>query len=141
MMPSQRQLLTIAAAVEGLVGLALLLAPDATSVLLLGAEPDRVGLMLGRVGGVALMALGMACWGARTDSASAARLGTLLAITFYNTGAGLLLVAAAATGKFGGMVVWSAGVLHLGLAAGFVASLWRLREQEKKREEPGDTTS
>ena len=88
-MPTQRQLLTFAAAFESLTGLALILAPKATAVFILGAEPNVVGKMLRRVCGVALVALGIACWGARKDSESAARSGTLKTITFYNAGVGL----------------------------------------------------
>lgn len=120
----QRRLLTIAAAIECLAGLALILTPGIVTSLLLGAAADSVGLMIGRVGGVGLLSLGIACWGARTDTGGAAQTGTLRAITLYNAGAGLLLVVFAATGKAVGLVVWSAGILHLGLASGFAASLW-----------------
>jgi hypothetical protein len=102
-----------------MAGPAFVLAPGATINLLLGAKPDRSGLMIGRLAGVALLALGIACWGARADQDSAARTGTLRAITLYNAGAGLLLVGLAATGRARGPVVWSAAVLHLGLAVGF----------------------
>ena len=127
-MPTQRQLLTFAAAFESLTGLALILAPKTTAVFILGAEPNVVGKMLRRVCGVALVALGIACWGARTDSESAARSGTLKAITFYNAGVGLLLVLFAAIGKTGGIVLWSAGVLHLALAAAFAISFRRPKD-------------
>ena len=118
----QRRLLIIAAAAECLAGLALILTPGIVIALLLGAETDRVGLMIGRVGGFGLLSLGIACWGARTDAGGAAQTGTLRAITLYNAGAGLLLVVFAATGKAAGPVVWIAGILHLGLALGFAAS-------------------
>ena len=127
-MPTQRQLLTFAAAFESLTGLALILAPKATAVFILGAEPNVVGKMLRRVCGVALVALGIACWGARTDSESAVRSGTLKTITFYNAGVGLLLVLFAAIGKTGGIVLWSAGVLHLALAAAFAISFRRPKD-------------
>ncbi len=127
-MPAPRQLLTIAAVVEGLAGLALVLAPAATLALLLGAVPDSVGLMIGRIAGVALLALGVSCWGARTDAGGPARAGTLAAITTYNAGAGLLLLLFAATGNAHGLVVWGAGLLHLALAAGFAVSLRRFRD-------------
>lgn len=127
-MPIQRKLLTIAVVVESLTGLALILAPEATVVLLLGVEPNVPGVMLGRVCGVALMALGIACWSARADSESAARAGTLKAITFYNAGAGLLLVLFAVIGKTGGIVLWSAAVLHLALATAFAVSFWRPKD-------------
>jgi hypothetical protein len=124
-MQMQRQLLTIATVVECLAGLAFLLAPGATVALLLGVQPDRVGLMVARVAAVALVALGIACWGARMDPGGEARTGTLRAITFYNAGAGLLLVVFGATGMASGSLVWGAALLHLGLAAGFAASLRR----------------
>ncbi len=127
-MPIQRQLLTIAAAVESLTGLALIRAPEATAMFILGAKPNVAGVMLGRIGGVALMVLGIACWGARNDSGSAARSGTLKAITSYNAGVGLLLVLFAAIAKTGGIVLWSAGVLHLALAAAFAISFRRPKE-------------
>lgn len=119
----QGRLLMVSAAVECLAGLALILVPGAAAALLLGAEPDNVGLMIGRLGGFGLLSLGIACWGARKDAGGAARTGTLRAITFYNFGAGILLAVLAATGKAGGMVVWGAAVLHLGLALGFAASM------------------
>jgi len=121
-MPIQRQLLTIAAAGESLTGLAFILAPEATTRFILGAKPNVAGVMLGRVVGVALMAIGIACWGARNDTGSATRSGTLKAITFYSAGVGLLLVLFAAIAKTGSIVLWSAGVLHLALAAAFAIS-------------------
>jgi hypothetical protein len=125
-MPTQRQLLTIATLAECLAGLALMVNPDAAVTLLLGAKPGAVELMIGRIAGVALLALGIACWGARADPGGAAQRGTLRAITIYNVGAGLLLIAFVATGKASGVAVWIAGMLHLALAAGFAASVWPL---------------
>ena len=124
-MTIQGRLLMVAAMVESLAGLALILVPGAAAALLLGAEPDSVGLMIGRVGGFGLLSLGIACWGARTDKGGAARTGTLAAITLYNFGAGILLAVFAATGKAQGIAVWGAAVLHLLLALGFAFSLRR----------------
>ena len=75
--------------------------------------------MIGRVTGVALAALAIACWGARADRGSVARSGTITAIMAYNAGAELFLVLFGATGKARGLVVWGAGVLHLLLAGAF----------------------
>jgi hypothetical protein len=91
-------------------------------------EPDRVGLMIGRVAGVALLALGISCWSVRTDSGGAAVAGTRAGITFYNAGAGVLLVLYAVTGQASGFVVWGVGAFHLALAAGLAASLRRGKE-------------
>jgi hypothetical protein len=118
----QRMLLRIAAVVEILAGLVLILLPGPTIRLLLGAPPDVVGLMVGRIAGVALLALGVACWGARSDAGGAARVGTVGAITLYNLGVGGLLVLFALTGEASGLGVWSAGLFHLVLAAGFLFS-------------------
>src|SRR5262245_20733449 len=121
-MTMRRRLLTVAGVVEGLTGLPFFVSPRISTSLLLGAELDAVVLMIGRVSGVALLSLGIACWGARADSGGAARMGTLQAISLYNAGAGLLLVMFAATGGARGPVVWTVGVLHLGFAAAFAAS-------------------
>ena len=124
-MTTQRQLLTIAAVMEWLAGLALILAPGATVALLLGA--DECGADDRPSGRIAL-ALGIACWGARSDAGVPARSGTLWAIAVYNGAAGALLVWFAASGQARGIVVWSTGGLHLGLAVGFAAVLWRTRK-------------
>jgi hypothetical protein len=116
------QLVTVSALLEFLTGLALVLVPDTMIALLFGAKADPVSRMIARVCGVALISISIACWAARTGPDSRARLGTIRAITFYNLGAGLLLVASAATGKFHGIVIWSVGLLHLALAVAFIIS-------------------
>lgn len=121
------QLLTLSALLEFLTGLALVLAPDITIALLLGADTNSVARIIARICGVALIAISIGCWAARTGPDSRARLGTIRAITFYNLGAGLLLVVYAATGKFHGIVIWAAGLLHLALAVGFLVSLVRVK--------------
>ena len=117
----QRPLLTLAAVVECLTGVALVTLPALTVSVLLGVQPGEDGLMIGRIAGVALFALGVACWGARAQVGGAAVNGTLDAMTLYNAGAGALLVAYFVAGKAGviGLVV---GILHLVLAAAFAIS-------------------
>ena len=124
-MTLQRSLLAIAAVLECLAGAALVLLPGMTIGLLLGVESHNDGLMIARIAGVALFALGIACWWARTDAGGAALAGTLNAITIYNGGGGLLLLVSATTGRTGGVVTLLAGALHLGLAAAFVIARWR----------------
>jgi hypothetical protein len=128
-MRMQRTLLAIAAVVEALAGLGLTLTPDVTMQLLFGGRTDGVGMMMGRVAGVALLALGVTCWRARADSGGEARVGTVWAITLYNAGAGVLLVLFAVTGQAAGLGVWSAGLIHLAFAAGFLASQRRRGSQ------------
>jgi hypothetical protein len=122
-MTVQRQLLALAAALECLTGVAAIVIPGIVIALLLGVEPSSAALMTGRLLGVALLSLGVACWYATTDKGGSARTGTLRAITLYNAGVGLLLVVFAATGMATGLLAWIAGILHLGLAVAFAASL------------------
>jgi hypothetical protein len=125
MMAMQRPLLTIAAVLECLAGAGLVFLPSLTISLLLGVEAHADGLMIARVAGVALAALGIACWWARADVGGAAVTGTLNAITLYNAGVGLLLVWFATSGTAGGLITLLVGVLHLGLAAAFAVARWQ----------------
>lgn len=113
----QTRLLTIAAVVECIVGLALVVLPGRIIALLLGVEPNVQGEMIGRLTGVALVAVGAACGGAAADTGGAAQSATIAAITLYNAGAGALLLLYAATGNAVGPVVWAVGALHVAFAA------------------------
>src|SRR5262245_31188579 len=119
----QRTLLTISAVVESVAGLGLIVAPGPTSSLILGRQPGPAGTTIGRVTGLAVGVLGVACCSAHADTDRGARSCTLRAFTLYDAGAGLSLVFLGATGKARGLVVWSAGLLRLGLAGAFVGSL------------------
>jgi hypothetical protein len=62
------KLLAFAAVVEVGTGLVLLIAPAIVVALLLGAEVSAEGTLLGRCFGIALLALGLACWPSRPSS-------------------------------------------------------------------------
>ena len=57
-----KKLLDLAAVLEAATGLALIVAPSLTGRLLLGAEGNGVAIPIARVLGIALIALGVACW-------------------------------------------------------------------------------
>jgi len=57
-----RKLLALAAVLEAVTGLALMAAPSLVGRLLLGAEGTGVAIPVARVLGIALIALGVACW-------------------------------------------------------------------------------
>jgi hypothetical protein len=57
-----KKLLALAAVVEAATGLALIVAPSLVGRLLLGAEFTGVAMPVARVLGIALIALGVACW-------------------------------------------------------------------------------
>jgi hypothetical protein len=111
----QRNLLTIAAVLECLAGLALITAPGAIAGLLIGSGLNVAGSIISRIGGFGLLALGVACFGARAESSGSARSGTLIAITLYNISAGLFLIACAGMAETRGIVLAVAGSIHLGL--------------------------
>jgi len=118
-MEMQTRLLMVAAVVECLAGAALILFPAGAITLLLDAEPGSGGSMIARVGGVALLALGVACAGAAAEIAGPARTWPVIAITLYNAGAGLALVGFAVRGMADGPAVWIAGIFHVALASAF----------------------
>jgi len=113
----QTRLLAIAAVVECIAGVALVVLPGRIIALLLGGEPHVPSEMIGRVAGVALFALGAACAGAAADTGGTAQTATVAAITFYNLGAGVLLLLYAFGGEARGVVVWAIGGLHFAFAA------------------------
>ena len=56
------KVLIFAAAAEAATGLALLIVPSLVGLLLLGEELSGVAIPAARVAGIALIALGIACW-------------------------------------------------------------------------------
>jgi hypothetical protein len=57
-----KKVLVFAAVGEATTGLALLIAPSLVARLLFGGEPTGIGIPMTRVAGIALIALGGACW-------------------------------------------------------------------------------
>jgi hypothetical protein len=103
--------LAVTAAIEALAGLALLALPDAAVRLLLGADISGAAVPLGRVAGVALLALGLACWLARGHAASA----VVSAMLLYNCGVAAVLAMAGVSGMTG-VLLWPAIALHAVMA-------------------------
>src|SRR5580692_4849232 len=72
--------------------MALLCMPTAAVQILLGAPFEAPeGVAVARVGGAALLALGVACWLARGDTKSRAARGLVAAMVIYNLGVALVL--------------------------------------------------
>ena len=90
-----KNLHTVTTVIEAGAGLALLCNPSAVLDLLLGTELDTPAtVILGRLAGAALLALGVACWLARSDVQSRAARGVVAAMLLYNFGAVVILRAA-----------------------------------------------
>jgi hypothetical protein len=88
------RLLKLTALIEAVTGLGLLAVPAIVVRLLLAAEMSGVSIPLGCVAGVALLALGVACWLGRYDTESCAARGLVSAMVLYDLGAVVILGAA-----------------------------------------------
>ena len=120
------RLLIVTALVEVGTGVALLIAPSAVVVLLLGeglSSPQS--LVLGRVTGAALISIGVAC-GLTSNGDSRGQRALVGSMLIYNLAVPVLLGQAAIAFGFRGIALWPAIVLHLGLAIWCILCLrWR----------------
>ena len=109
--------LRVTAAAESLAGATFLAAPSFAFVILLGRQPgDAFGPLAGRIVGVALLLLGLACWraGSRSGRRAASRL--VAALLLYDVLAALLLVYARVVLELDGIGLWPAVLAHGALA-------------------------
>ena len=97
-----KQVLVFAAVAEALTGLALLIAPSLVGELLLGQQLAGAATPVARVTGIALIALGIACWPATP----------LVGMFTHSSVVTLYLVYIGLVGEFAGMLLWPAAVVH-----------------------------
>jgi len=116
------RLLALGAVLEIPVALGLLIVPSALSTLLLGASLSGAGLIVARLGGGGLLALGIACWCARSTPTVRASLGVAAALLTYNAIACVTLVLVP-PGPGSRALLLSVAVLHGLLAAGLLGAL------------------
>lgn len=107
-LPSARNVLCFSLLAEGALGLAVILAPGLVAHLLLGAEVTGAGVAYARVLGVALVALGIACW-PRTD---AVRGEAVRAMLLYNLLVALYLAWLGLAHRATGILLWPAVLEH-----------------------------
>lgn len=121
-------LLGVTAVIEAGAGVALLCCPSTVVILLLGTPLDAPAAQaLGRVAGVALLALGIASWLARNDARSRAARGLADGMTLYNVGVAIILGAAGIWWRLIGIVLWPAVALHIALAVWCIMCLLKKR--------------
>jgi hypothetical protein len=126
-----RKLLAFAVFVEIGTGVLLLVDPALVVALLIGGDLSGAGVVAARCFGIALIALGLACWPGRQpagDVAAAVR-GMLL----YNAAIALYLAYLGVAAHVGGPLLWPAAVLHA-----VVTVLLLMARQREKRVEPSD---
>jgi hypothetical protein len=101
------KVLVVAAASEIATGVALLIVPTLVGWLLLGEELTGIAIPVARVAGIALMALGIACWPGTP----------LLGMLTYSAAITLYLAYLGFAGRLSGILLWPAVVLHMILTA------------------------
>jgi hypothetical protein len=110
-----KKVLIFAACAEIITGLALLLVPSLVGHLLLGEELTGIAIPVARVTGIALIALGIACWPGPP----------LLGMLIYSTAIALFLAYLGFAGGFTGLLLWPAVVLHVILTMLLIGALAR----------------
>jgi len=111
------KLLAPAAVAEVATGLALLVVPSLVGPLLLGADLTGVAVPVARVTGIALIALGVACWPGRP---------ALCGMLTYSVLATAFLAYVGIRGHWVGPLLWPAVVLHAVIAI-FLGRAWVMR--------------
>ncbi len=109
--------LKFAAVSEAVTGLALLIAPSLVGQLLLGEQFVGVAIPVAHVSGIALIALGIACWPGPP----------LLGMLTYSALVTLYLAYLGIAGDFTGVLLWPAVILHAILTALLTRDVARMR--------------
>ena len=105
----QRFVVGAAAWLEIIVGAFFLTVPDVPCLLLFGAEPEAIGMPLGRFAGIALVALGFACQPSRDPGS---RRNVVLGLFALNAGVGILFACVGVARARHGFLLWPAVILH-----------------------------
>jgi hypothetical protein len=112
-----RNLLIAMGVVETATGLGLLAVPSLVASVLLGSSLEgAVGLIVGRVCGAALLALGIACLLARAEADFRSSTALIIAMLAYNTVATALLAYSLLGLRLIGIALWPAILIHAALA-------------------------
>ena len=114
-----RRVLVLAAVGEAATGLALLIVPSLVGRLLLGEALAGVAIPVARVLGIALVALGVACFsGGEADQGLSGMLTYSLLATLYLVYLGL-------DGEWVGSLLWIAAAIHAALTVLLAASWFK----------------
>ena len=109
--------LIFAAVAEVATGLGLLIVPSLVGQLLLGEQFAGVAIPVARVAGIALIALGIACWPGPP----------LVGMLTYSAVVTLYLAYLGFAGGLTGVLLWPAVVVHLILTALLARGLMRMQ--------------
>jgi hypothetical protein len=115
-----KKALIFAAVGEAATGLALLIAPSLVGRLLLGEELAGVAIPVARVAGIAMIALGIACWPGPP----------MVGMLTYSTAVALYLAYLGFAGGLTGVLLWPAVALHVVLSI-LLGRAWLATEESK----------
>jgi hypothetical protein len=105
-----KRVLIFAAVSEAATGLALLVVPSLVGWLLLGEELTGVSIPVARVVGMALIALGLACWPSSEATGNPTR--AVRAMLCYSLLVTLYLAYLGIGGEWVGILLWPAVAIH-----------------------------
>lgn len=103
-----------AVGIEVLTACLLIVAPAVFARLLLGAELSDAGATLGRLAGISLLALVLACWPRATSHRQAAQ--PVLALLVFSVLCALFLAYIGFGAERAGVLVWPAAATHAAMA-------------------------
>ena len=121
-----KKLLVFAAMGEVLTGLLLLVYPQIVVLLLFGARIADAGVVMSRIAGIALIALGLACLPSGDPASRATR--AFQAMLSYSLLAALYLLYLGLEGAWVGSLLWSAVIAHLALTVLLVLAWFQSRD-------------
>ena len=116
---AMKKVLNFAAVAEAATGMALLIVPSLVGRLLLGEDLTGVAIPVARVAGIALIALGVACWPGPP----------LVGMLIYGVLVTLYLAYLGFAGGLAGIFLWPAVALHAILSV-FLGRLWLAGERQ-----------
>jgi len=119
------RLLSIAGVLESVVALGLLVDSPGVASILLKAQLEAPGEVIGRIAGGGLLSLSIACWCARNTPVAPASLGVAWALLAYNVVACVTLAWAGIAMANAGIPALSASVLHGLFGAALLVTLLR----------------
>jgi hypothetical protein len=117
-----KNLLALAAVGEAIAGLVLLVYPSILVELLFGAEIAGAGVVMSRIAGISLIALGFACWPG--DMA-------LCGMLTYSTLATVYLIYLGLGGELSGKLLWPAVAVHAVLTILLARAWFKERKSPK----------
>jgi hypothetical protein len=127
-----RRVLVLAAVVEAATGVALVIVPSLVGRLLLGGELTGVAIPVARVTGIALVALGVACYPGEAVTRE------FYGMLTYSLLATLYLVYLGLGGKWVGSLLWLAAAIHAALTV-LLAASWLKNRPGKGKATPQRT--